>query len=607
MTINTIRPDAKSGGVEGLRLRREKSDRRGAWRRFLAIYRSIRVPWLLYLASLLAGVFASQITLWLAPLTATINRGDFTSATLVPAFVGLTLGSIAVSVTVNMTTAYANSRVERRLRSRVWRKLLRAPSGVIEKSDPPELVSRVMNDPPQMGNALYSLFAAVPSLWGFVGAVIGIAGANAQLSLIFLTIVPVTVIVFWMVGLLQFTAQRVLMDGWGRITGTFTELMGVFGPLKSLENKATVRQAGESAISKMFRAGVLSEALTTAQTLGGSVISNAATIIVFAGGALYVRRGELAQQNLSLYYQLVMTAMPFLFELLTEYQNIKGSQGFGTRLGHVVELPEEDDEQGRPTPDGPIELRFRNVSYAYGDHDALHEVSFRAPAGSTTAIVGANGSGKSTALKLLRRIYDPRSGTIELGTGENIQELSLRSWRNRVSVVPQGADLTSGSIRENIAFADLDAPMAQVERAGDLAGAQEFITEHPLGYAREVGEGGSHLSGGQRQRVAIARALLPDRSVLLMDEADSALDDSTAAAVYRTVREVTQGRTVVLISHRPAAISCADHVVLLHGGRVSAEGTHDELLASNAEYRGLIQPGAAPSSGTTKGPICSPN
>ncbi|WP_448720594.1 ABC transporter ATP-binding protein [Microbacterium natoriense] len=560
----------------------------GRWRRFLNIYRSIRVPWLLYAISLLLGILAAQTVLWLAPLSAQIGRGDFTTEILIPSFIGLTVASIAVNTANSVASTYAQFRVTRDVQRLVWAKLLRAPMATIDQQRAPELVSRVTNDPTLASNTLFSLTAFVPSLWGFTGAVIAMSQANGTLSLIFLTMIPVALLTFWVAGRTEFVAQRMLMRAWGTITGFFAERMGMFAALKALGADQAEITAGNGAINTMFKAGVFQQLMISLQVLLGNVVQNAATVIVFVGGAAFVRSGDLSQENLTVFFALVGAAMPFMFEILTQYQMVTGAQGFTEKIGHVLELPQENATAGAAMPAESADIHLRHVSFSYGERSVLRNISVTIPSGRVTAIVGSNGSGKSTLLKLLQRVYEPTSG--ELVYGETpVSSIALEEWRRRVGTVAQDTALLTGTIRENIAFSDLDAPFALVEDAAAIADARSFIETDPRGYEMPVGEGGEKLSGGQRQRVAIARALLADPTCLLLDEAGSALDRPTDARVDRALRRAMSDRTLVIVSHRPQTIAQADHVIVLCNGEVDAVGTHEELLESCSTYQVLMQ------------------
>jgi ATP-binding cassette subfamily B protein len=244
-------------------------------------------------------------------------------------------------------------------------------------------------------------------------------------------------------------------------------------------------------------------------------------------------------------------------------------------------------------PAGGGELRFDSVVFSYGGTsgatgpDVLDGFDLHVRAGEAVAVVGATGSGKSTVARLIPRFYDVTSGSVSID-GVDVRRLRLHDLRRAVGIVFEDTFLFSATIRENIAFADPDASMDAVERAARLAGAHDFVVRLPEAYDTVIGEHGFSLSGGQRQRVAIARAILADPRVLILDDATSSVDPTKEHEIRAALAEVMAGRTTIVIAHRPATIALADRVVVLDGGRVVAEGTHDDLLATSPRYREIL-------------------
>jgi len=233
------------------------------------------------------------------------------------------------------------------------------------------------------------------------------------------------------------------------------------------------------------------------------------------------------------------------------------------------------------------EIELKNVTFSYPDRSTvIKELSLKIPAGQTIAIVGATGSGKSTLVKLLLRLYEIQSGEITLD-GINIQDLHLADLRRSIGLVSQDIFLFHGSVRENIAYGSPDADLASVIAAAKIAEADDFIDRLPERYDTIVGERGQKLSGGQRQRIAIARAVLKNPPILILDEATSAVDNETEAAIQRSLDRITLNRTTIAIAHRLSTIRNAHQIYVMEQGQLVEAGTHDELLALNSIYAGL--------------------
>jgi len=234
------------------------------------------------------------------------------------------------------------------------------------------------------------------------------------------------------------------------------------------------------------------------------------------------------------------------------------------------------------------DLVFEHVSFGYGDTPILHDISFHARPGETIAIVGQTGAGKSTLTRLVNRTYDTTAGRV-LIDGVDVRDWSLQSLRSQISTIEQDIFLFSRTLAENIAFGGTgDTTVEQIEQAAREAQAHDFIMGFPDGYDTMVGERGVTLSGGQRQRIAIARAFLTDPRILILDDSTSAIDSATEDQIQRAMRRILHGRTTLLITHRIAQIRWADRILVLRQGKLVAQGSHDELLASSDAYRRIF-------------------
>jgi len=309
-------------------------------------------------------------------------------------------------------------------------------------------------------------------------------------------------------------------------------------------------------------------------------------LATFILGGLQALEGTL---NVGAYGMLVFLTQRLLWPLTRLAQTVdlyERAMASTRRILRLIETPTNVQDTGKRelSRRGTLAISFNETSFLYpGTQSGIDSVSLAIEAGSTTALVGTTGSGKSTLIKLLLRFYPVTAGTISID-GIAINELSLSSLRGTIGLVSQDVFLFEGSIRDNIAYADPEASIEVIRDAAQAAEAMDFIEALPQGFDTLVGERGVKLSGGQRQRLSLARAVLKDPPILILDEATSAVDNETEAAIQRSLASISRDRTVLVVAHRLSTIVNANQIVVLEHGRIVEQGTHGSLLANNGHY-----------------------
>jgi ATP-binding cassette subfamily B protein len=320
------------------------------------------------------------------------------------------------------------------------------------------------------------------------------------------------------------------------------------------------------------------------------LLSQAAILLV---GGRMVANGTLSVGSFvrfNLYLAMLVMPLRALGMWIGQAQRATAS---GERIFQVIDEPEEiGDEPGAgELPPGPGRVTFDKITFGYDpDRPVLRAIDLELEPGKIVALIGHTGSGKTTLASLVPRFYDVQAGSVSID-GIDVRTVTLASLRREIGVIAQDPFLFSATVRENISFGRPEATDEEIERAARLAQAHEFVEALPEGYDTVIGERGITLSGGQRQRVAIARALVVDPRVLILDDATASVDASTEARIRDGLREAMRGRTTIIIAHRLSTIALADEVVVLTDGRVTARGTHDDLVGHNEVYREIYEHG----------------
>ncbi len=485
--------------------------------------------------------------------------------------------------------------VERDLRQRVYGHLLSLELGFFDRQQTGQLMSRATVDLQAvrfflgyglvflMQNALTIVLASAAMLW-----------LEPELALLSLAPVPFVVLVAFRYGRRARPAIQEVQQRLAELTADTEESITGVRVVKAFAREDRQLERFARSTGRVFDQAMISTRLQATYNPLIAFLPQLGLAVVLLVGGRRVIEGSMDLGDFVAFYTYLLMLIGPMRSLGMSLGLAQRATASGVRLFQVLDreprIAASPDAPPLPPGDGRVELRGVTAHYEGAPGPALEDVSLSVEAGRTVALVGATGSGKTTLVQLLPRLYDVREGAV-LVDGADVREVDLPSLRSAIAIVDDDPFLFSATVAENIAYARAGATAQEVEEAARRAQADDFITRLPDGYATRVGERGLTLSGGQRQRLAIARAFLADPRILVLDDATSAVDASTEQGIKEALREVMAGRTTFIIAHRLSTIALADEIVVLEDGRVAAHGSHDELLGLSPLYREIVEKG----------------
>ncbi|MEA4854430.1 MAG: ABC transporter ATP-binding protein [Christensenella sp.] len=450
------------------------------------------------------------------------------------------------------------------------------------------LTTRTTNDIMQIQDFTIMMFRVI--ILAPIMCVGGIAMAlqkNMQLAMVIIACMPLIVAFLVIVMRKVFPIFRSVQSKLDHLNLIMRENVTGVRVIRAFTAEKREEERFAKANAELTKTSVKSQVLLSTLMPLLMLIVNLGTIAVVWFGGQQIAQGSLMVGDLMAFIQYLVLIMYALVMMSLIFAMMPRASVCADRINEVMAITPNIKESTNPKApkDRTGEVEFRDVTFRYGgaENPAVSNISFTAKPGCTTAIIGATGSGKSSIIMLIPRLYDVSEGAV-LVDGVDVRDYDIHALRNRIGYVPQKAVLFSGTIRGNIAYENEEMPITQVEKAAEIAQADSFIEEKQKGYDDPIAQGGTNVSGGQKQRLSIARALAGDASIYIFDDSFSALDFKTDASLRKALKKNTKGATVIIVAQRINTIMDADNILVVDEGRIIGQGTHQELIQSCEVY-----------------------
>ncbi|MFP7344055.1 ABC transporter ATP-binding protein [Bacillus safensis] len=504
------------------------------------------------------------------------------------------IGILIVQAMLSAVTFYMMRRlgegVVANLRTEVWEHLLHLRLTYYDAHESGETMSRITQDTNVVKEFVTEkLVSFVSGLFAILGAIVVLLWIDWKMTLLLLIAVPLTIFVTYPLGEKMYAISKANQDELAGFGGRLGRILTNIRLVKASQTEQQELAGGEKQIQQLYKYGLKEAKIVAILSPLMTLLMMVVIIAIFGYGGSQVASGAISSGELvAIMIYLVQIIMPFT-QMATFFTDLQKTLGATERIVEALDEKREVQD-GKPVTVASQPIHFENVSFKYNEKYVLKGMTFTLKPNETTAFVSRSGGGKTTMFSLIERFYDVSSGAILYGK-ENIEQFNLTEWRGLFGYVSQNAPLLNGTIRDNVMYGTNGASEQEVLGALKAAYAYDFVMQLDKHLDTEVGEGGIKLSGGQKQRIAIARAILRNPRILLLDEATSNLDNESEREVQLALQALTKNRMTIIIAHRLSTITSADQILVFEDGRLSGQGTHEELQKTHPYYQQLWQNG----------------
>ncbi len=565
----------------------------GSFQQFFAMLGKARLPYLWIVGYLVVSAVITNIGVSSTEYSAALFAGQVGLWTVVLPYLfyqilSLVLGSVSALVN-NLCIA----RIDRNLRRMVWCKTVRLPLRFFENNHPKELLSRITTDISSISGLIMQVFLPIFTTAYSSAVILGkVSSYDGSLMWSLVAALPINILITFIMGRMRFGVADLINRYNAKLTAALAERTRNFMLIKSMCTERKESRAGEVRMKDSYRAAIMNLWVTNLALPVNAIAGALQTVVIILVGRGYYASGTLDLTQWIAYYGFAVQLTSIFTAYCGYWASLKGTQGAVDRVAQIMDEPEEELDIGTDAASGLSGgITLENVSFSYGEKPLFQGLNLNIPEGRITAVIGSSGSGKSSLLNLIDRLYPLDSGIIRIN-GKDTADYSLGSFRRALGYVTQESVMYTGTIRDNLLRGLGRTPAdGELDQVCAAVGVLDYIQSQPLGYETLVGESGASLSGGQRQRFSVARALLKRPDCLLLDEATAAMDIAGKDLVWNSIRSIMAGKTVVYVAHDAQTVRNADYLVVLENGKVEMAGEREAVLAASPYCRKMMERG----------------
>ena len=570
--------------------KKKKSSKQLGYRDFAMVLINSRIPWVLVGVLFLFNLYYNKILFNLPVTTGRLLGGDLSSDALREALSGYLLYAVLVVIQY-LVRAYIYSTTTRRARYQLWGRMLGIQESFYDRVDSSEMLTAVTYDIASGIPGVVSLIVnVVPDLYYVGKALLLIQSYDFLLLLVLLVFLPLKYVYMIVVGRWVYKTELKVREKTGILTSRLDERLKNVSLIKAFNKEAEEGEAGGSYIDELYKANVAVAKLGGISLSAQQGIELLQKFIMMVLAVILLQKGRIDIAQWIAFFLFSNNLSNKFDSLIEDWMSVKEISGSLDRTARLYKAPTEDMREDGETMHAGLgyEIVFDDVSFSYDNKKALNHVSFTVPEGAKVAIVGKSGSGKSTALSLIERFYEPEDGRITVGNVP-VSGFRMADYRSQIAYVPQSHQVFSGSIREALLYGNEKQITDEIlmEKAKET-GFDQYINLHADGLESQI-TGGESMSGGQLQKLIITREKMRDSRIVLLDEPASALDAESTLMVRKMVTEELKDKTVIMVTHDLSFVDAMDQIILLHDGELIAEGSYENMIADCKEFRDLLE------------------